>query len=373
MHKQTHETTAKGWLSLPIIATVSRLLCRELTLQVEYLHAENRILRSKVKNRVIFTESERRTLVDAAIAMGMDLMRKVVTIVKPETILVWQRKLEQQKWDYSDRKTRKPGRPRVGDDIEALVCRMARENGWGYARVQGELKKLGIEMAKSTVANILRRNALTLSPKGKGLTWREFLSRHANVFLCADFFTKEIWTPRGLTTAFVFFAIHLRTRKVVLARATLSPNGNWLKQQIRHIIWECEDQGLRPRFFLRDNDACYPHDLAALLKASGVEEVRNPLHAPDCNAHAERFVLSIKSECLDHLLVCGMSRLQYALDEYVMFYNSHRPHQGIDNRVPASLGKTRQPCRCDLSSKVCGRILRQEFIGGLLKSYQRVA
>ena len=124
-----------NWSSLPVIATVVRLLCRELTLQNEYLLAENKILKSKIKGRIRFTDDDRRSLVDAALAMGRKLMQEVVSIVKPETILAWQRRLEKQKWDYSARRKQGPGRPKTPADIEAIVCRMARENVWGYKRV----------------------------------------------------------------------------------------------------------------------------------------------------------------------------------------------------------------------------------------------
>jgi len=230
MENISSEKVGNKWLGIPIIATITRLLCRELTLQNEYLKCENRILKSKLKKRISFTDEERRTLVDTALAMGKDLMKDIVTIVKPETILAWQRRLERQKWDYSDRRKRNPGRPRIPANIEEIVCKMARENTWGYKRIQGELKKLGIEISNTSVANILRRNDLPPSPERKGLTWRDFLARHEEVFLCADLFTKEVWTLKGLRTAFVFFVIHLQTRKVLLSQATFSPNSNWLKQ-----------------------------------------------------------------------------------------------------------------------------------------------
>jgi len=143
---------------LPLIATIARLLCRELTLQNEYLRQENKIVKSKVKGRIRFDDDERRSLVDAALAMGRKLMRQVVTIVKPDTILKWQRRLEREKWDYSERR-RGPGRPRKPGEIEALVCRLARENIWGYRRIEGELAKLGVTISESCVADILRRNA----------------------------------------------------------------------------------------------------------------------------------------------------------------------------------------------------------------------
>ncbi len=262
------ENPSNKWLSVPIIATITRLLCRELTLQNEYFRLENKILKSKMKKRIVFTDDERRALVESAMAMGKDLMEKVVSIVQPKTILAWQNKLERQKWDYSDRRKKNPGRPRISLDIEALVCQMARENEWGYARIQGELEKLDITISKSSVANILRRNGLPPSPERKGLSWREFLARHEDVFLCADMYQKEVWTFRGLTTAYVFFVIHLQTRKVLLARATYSPANQWFRQQIRHVMWVCEDQGIAPRFFLRDNDQLYPKDMDTILGSS---------------------------------------------------------------------------------------------------------
>ena len=285
MENTENKATANKWLNVPIIATITRLLCRELTLQNEYLRQENKIYKSKIKKRIVFTDDERRILVESAMAMGRDLMKQVVAIVKPKTILAWQRRLEKQKWDYSDRRKNNPGRPRIAENIERIVCRMARENEWGYDRIQGELKKLDIGISKSSVANILRRNGLPPSPERKGLSWREFLARHASVFLCADMFQKEVWTFRGLTTAYVFFVIHLQTRQVVLSRATFSPTNQWLKQQTRHVLWACEDQNIEPRFFLRDNDQLYPEGMDAILKSSGVDTIKTPFGAPNANEY----------------------------------------------------------------------------------------
>ena len=359
------------WLSVPLIATITRLLCRELTLQNEYLSRENKIYKSKIEKRINFTDDERRILVDAALAMGRDLMEQVVTIVQPKTILAWQKKLENEKWDYSDRRRNNPGRPRIALDIEAIVCKMARENEWGYARIQGELKKLDITISKSSVANILRRNGLPPSPERKGLSWREFLARHSDVFLCADMYQKEVWTFRGLTTAFVFFVIHLQTRKVILARATLSPTNQWLKQQTRHVMWACEDQGIAPRFFLRDNDQLYPDDMDTVL-GSSVDIVKIPFRAPNANSHAERYVLSCKRECLNHLVVFGLNRLQYVVDCYSSYYNECRPHQGIGNKIPAEYDRNEKRRGGTVPFKA-RNVVRKDFLGGLLKSYSRNA
>ncbi len=374
MKNTSNQELGNKWLNVPVIATITRLLCRELTLQNEYLHQENKILKSKIKKRIVFTDDERRRLVEAALAMGKDLMEQVVTIVTPKTILAWQRRLENEKWDYSDRRKKNPGRPRVAQDIEQIVCRMARENEWGYSRIQGELKKLDIIISKSSVANILRRNGLPPSPEREGLSWREFLDRHKELFLCSDMFRKEVWTFRGLTTAFVFFVIHLQTRKVILTRATFSPTNQWLKQQIRHILWECEDYGIKPRFFLRDNDILYPADMDTILKASGIDTVKTPFQAPNANAYAERYVLSCKRECLNHLLIFGLNRLQHVVDSYTSYFNEHRPHQGIGNRIPAEYNLTEKRQVGSMPLNIVARdVVRKDFLGGLLKSYYRKA
>jgi len=372
MGNSENKATANKWLNVPIISTITRLLCSELTLQNEYLRNENKILKSKIKKRIIFTNDERRTLVESAMAMGRDLMEQVVTIVKPKTILAWQKRLENEKWDYSDRRKNNPGRPQISLDIEQLICRMARENEWGYTRIQGELKKLDIAISKSSVANVLRRNGLPPSPERKGLSWREFLSRHAPLFLCADMFQKEVWTFRGLTTAYVFFVIHLQSRKVLLSRATFSPTNQWLKQQIRHVLWACEDQGIKPRFFLRDNDMLYPDEMDVILESSGVDTIKTPFQAPNANAHSERYVLNCKKECLNHLLIFGLSRLQYVVDCYTMVFNEHRPHQGINNRTPSEFNMNRKR-QGDNVLFTARNIVRKDFLGGLLKSYRKAA
>jgi len=157
---------------------------------------------------------------------------------------------------------------------------------------------------------------------------------------------------------------------VILAKATFSPNSVWIKQQLRHTIWECEEQGLQVRFFLRDNDSCYSKDCDILLKSADIKTVRTPLQAPNANSHAERFVLSIKRECLNYLLVFGINRLERIVDEYVAYFNKHRPHQGIGNKIPDEYKK-----QAKLTGQVQSnnQIIREELLGGLLKSYQRAA
>jgi putative transposase len=272
------------WVGLPVIATVARLLSRELTLQNEYLRLENRILKEKVTGRIRFTDDERRSLAEAALAVGRSRTKKVVGIVKSETILAWQRRLEPRKWDYNVRRRRGPGRPRTPGELEALVCRLARENSWGYQRIRGELLKLGVTRSKGCIADILRRNGLPPSPQRKGLTWQQFLSRHAGVLLCADLNTKEVWTFCGLRTAYVLFVLHLGTRRIVLAEATFCPHGRWMGQMARNLLMACDDCAVAPRFVVHDRDKLLAWDFDAVLTAAQAKVVKTPFRAPDATA-----------------------------------------------------------------------------------------
>ncbi len=362
------------WAGLPVIATVARLLCRELTLQNEYLRLENRILKGKIPGRLRFTKEERRSLAKAALAIGRSLMQDVVSIVKPETILAWQRRLERQKWDCSSRRTRGPGRRRTPSDIETLVCRLARENGWGYQRIRGELLKLGITRSKSCIADILRRSGLPPSPQRAGLTWQQFLSRHAEVMLCADLFTKEVWTLSGLRTAYVLFVLHLGTRRIVLAETTFCPHGQWMRQMARNLLMTCEDVAVVPRFVLHDRDKLLAWDFDTVLAAAEAKIVKTPFRAPDANAHAERWVRSVTGECLDHLVLVGMNSLRRALRVYVSFFNGHRPHQGIADRIPErrATGEMSRDCAGAMTDGDLA-VECEQFLGGLLNSYYRKA
>ena len=338
------------------------------------MRQENRILKGKVPGRLRFTDEERRSLVQAAVAMGRSLMKEVVSIVRPETILAWQRHLERKKWDSRARRTTKPGRPRTPDDIEALVCRLARENTWGYQRIRGELLKLGLIRSKGCIANILRRHGLPPSPQRGGLTWRQFLSRHADVLLCADLFTQEVWTCCGLRTAYVLFVLHLRTRRIVLAEATFCPTGLWMGQMARNLLMVCEDLGVAPRYVVHDRDKLLAWDFDPVLAAAEVKVVKTPFRAPDANAHAERWVRSAKEECLDHFILLGMSSLQRALRVYRDFFNGHRPHQGIEHQIPERQadGAVLLDHAQDLRDRG-PRVGREQFLGGLLNSYYRKA
>ena len=191
---------------------------------IDYLREENHVLREQLGGRRLrLNDDQRRRLAAKAKGLGRKLLAEVATIVTPETLLAWHRKLIAQKYDGSGK--RGPGRPRAADEIEALVIRMAEENrDWGYRRIQGALSNLGHEIARSTIADILQRRGIEPAPERKRkTTWKEFLSRHWELIVAADFFTVEVWTRRGLQRFVVLFFIELSTRRVEIAGETRTP------------------------------------------------------------------------------------------------------------------------------------------------------
>jgi hypothetical protein len=205
-------------------------------LAIDYLREENRILREQLGGRRLrFTDGQRRRLAAKAKGLGRKLLAEFATIVTPETLLAWHRQLIAHKYDGSGQ--RGPGRPRTLGEIEALVKRMAEENrDWGYRRIQGALSNLGHEIARSTIAQILQRHGIEPAPERKRkTTWKEFLTRHWDMIVAADFFTVEVWTRRGLQRFLVLFFIDLSTRQVEIAGIAQVANGLWMSQIARNL------------------------------------------------------------------------------------------------------------------------------------------
>jgi transposase InsO family protein len=291
-------------------------------------------------------------------------LAEVATIVKPETILAWHRTLVAQKFDRSQqRKT--PGRPTIDQELEALVVRMARENrSWGYDRIVGALANLGHRVSDQTVGNILKRHGIPPEPERQTTTtWKEFIRTHMDVLVATDFFTAEVWTLGGLVTYYVLFFIHLESRKVHMAGVTPHPNEQWMMQIARNVTME-EWGVLGPgHYLIHDRDGKYCPAFQQIIGAAGVTRVPLPARSPNLNAYAERWVRSVKEECLSRLILFGEVSLRHALTQYVVHFHHERNHQGKGNVLlfPAvSPDTVRQgPMQC------------RERLGGLLKYYTR--
>src|SRR5215470_2081717 len=332
---------------------------------IDYLREENRVLRQLLGGRRLrFTDDQRRRLAARAKGLGRRALSQIATIVTPGTLLAWHRKLIARKYDGSA--SRGPGRPRTKDDIESLVMQMAVENrAWGYTRIVGALLNLGHNLARGTVANILKRNGIEPAPeRSRKTTWKEFLAQHWEMIVAADFFTTEVWTAKGLQRFLVLFFIELSSRRVEIGGISAAANELWKSQIARNLTDSVEGLLTGKRYLIHDRDPLFTDEFLRTLKDAGVESVKLPPRSPNLNAHAERFVRSIKESCLERLILFGESSLRTAVQNFVTHYHIERNHQGLGNRLiypeAAAVG-------------TAGIIQRRERVGGMLNYYYRAA
>jgi putative transposase len=332
---------------------------------IAYLQEETRILRARLGDQSIrFTDSERSRLAIRAKTLGRQLLGELQTLVTPDTLLRWHRELVIRKWNYAQR--RGPGRPRLVNDIAALILRMAQDNPtWGYTRIQGALANLGHEVGRGTVANVLKAHGLEPAPeRSKHPSWAMFLKAHWECLAASDFFTVEVWTLTGLVTYYVLFVIEVATRSVQIAGVTTNPNTAWMMQTARNLTDVVDGFLLGKRYLILDRDTKYSDAFRSILVREGVKVIRLPPHSPDLNAYAERFVRSIKEECLNRLIFFGQASLRHAVREYMAHYHRERNHQGVGNRVLKPIPQTPQPR---------GGVERRQRLGGMLTYYYREA
>jgi putative transposase len=281
-----------------------------------FLREENRVLKAQLgRRRLRLDDDQRRRLAVLGQRLGRALLHEVATLVTPDTILRWHRELIARKWTYA---RQRPGRPGVLRDIRRLVVRMATDNPrWGYTRIQGALKNLGHQVARSTIATILQAEGIP--PSGERPTpWRTFLGAHWPALVAADFFTTEVWTARGLVTLYTLVVIELQSRRVQVIGATRYPNEAFVLRAMRHLTDGTESVLGHGRVLICDRDPKWSRGVVTFLEREGVRVIRTPARAPNCNAYAERFVRSIKEECLDRVIVIGERRLRRALADFVV-------------------------------------------------------
>jgi len=331
--------------------------------QISYLKAENAVLRSRVPKNVQTTPAERALLVRLGAPLG-SAIQELLSLVHYKTFQRWVR---DEAKPLSEKTKRPPGRPPVPQNVEELILRFAKENGWGYARIQGELKKLGIIVAANTIKKILIKNGFHPSPNRTKGDWDRFIKRHMDTLWACDFFTKDVWTGFGKVTYYVLFFIHVGTRRVRVAGMTVQPNGAWVEQQARNLVYDLAERGETASYLIRDGDTKFTQKFDEIFKSEGIKVKKLPYRSPNLNAFAERFVQSIKQECLDHFLVFGESHLEHLIREYERHYNTVRPHQGLGNAtIPAPPPPTEvplDPCEIECDSR----------LGGVLRHYYRIA
>jgi putative transposase len=280
--------------------------------------------------------------------------------VSPRTLLRWHARLVARRWTY---RRRQPGRPPTSQPIRALIVRMARENPtWGYRRIQGELIGLGHPVAAATVWKILTSAGIDPAPLRSGPTWRKFLTMQAHAIVAVDFAHVDTVFLRRL---YILVVIEHSTRRVHIAGITAHPTGAWVTQQARNLLINLGDHATQFRFLIRDRDSKFTTAFDAVFAGADTRIIRAPVRAPRANAITERWIGTLRRECLDHLLITGPRHLAAMLREYVDHYNTHRPHRSLHQRPPA--GHTPPP------SGTTVRPLRRDRIGGLIHEYVQVA
>jgi putative transposase len=324
------------------------------------LVAENALLRKPLiilhrqVKRPACTKTDRMLLV--LLARAVRTWKQALFIVQPETLLRWHRQGFQLYWKYKSRST--VSKPKIAAEIVALIKEMARDNRlWGAERIRGELLKLGIHVCKRTIQKYMRH---ARSPRRGGQNWATFLQNHAKDIWTCDFLQVTDLFFRSL---YAFFIIDMHSRRVIHVGVTRSPTDAWTAQQLR----EATPYGQSPNYLIRDRDGKFGSCFARVAATSGIEILKTPYHAPRANAISERFLLSVRRECLDHLLIFQEKQLHRVLQAYVQYFNRDRPHQGIKQQIPAQYGEL-VPTDHD-----AGKILSFPVLGGLYHAYRRSA
>jgi putative transposase len=331
----------------------------EAGLEIVVLRHQLAILRRQVK-RPVYRRTDRAFLAAASRLLPRRMWHSFM--VRPETLLRWHRELVARKWT---RPHRRAGRPAIDPKTRNLVLRLARENPrWGYRRIQGELLSLGIRLSATSIATTLRRAGLSPAPRS-GPTWAQFLRSQAAGILACDFLTVETLL---LKTYYVLFFIELKTRTVHIAGVTTNPDSAWVTQQARNVSGDLRGLGVVPRFLIHDRDTKFTASFDAVFEADGARIVSTPIRAPNANAHAERWVGTVRAECLDWILVRGRRHLGGVLHEYVTHYNDHRPHRAMGLLPPDD-----RQGRPHLEARRPSAIRRRPILGGLINEYGAAA
>src|SRR5450432_166640 len=359
------------FMVMQVISTLVELVrlgCQfesEKALEILLLRRQLAIYKRRQVQALRLSRSEKLTLVVLAMKLKVKTGRTikalggVIRIVKPTTLFGWHQQLVRLKWTYRQRNS--GGRPRTDREIEQLVVRLAHENDWGIERIEGEVKKLGYTISHETVGNILRRHDIPPAPERKtSPSWHHLMTHYQEQLLACDFLTVE---TLFLQTIYVLVFIEIGSRRVHFAGCTANPNSAWVTQQARQIMWELTDREPNIRFLIRDNDKKFTTGFDAVFGSEGIDVIPTPIRAPNANAFMERWIRSARDECLDKLLIINQTHLRHVMRDYVVFFNTARPHQGLDQQIPV----LKASCQGN------GSVRCRNVLGGIIHDYYRTA
>jgi putative transposase len=357
-----------GWslayLGLCRLLQLIVLLCRSersKELEILLLRHELAILRRQPRRAPVRPVDR---AIFAALAQALPRSARSGLSVSPSTLLRWHRQLVSRRWTYPQRT---PGRPPLDRRVQALVVQLARENpSWGYRRIVGELRGLGLSISATSVRTILIRHGLPPAPQRDELSWRNFLRQQAATTLACDFFTVETaWLKR----IYVLFFISLERRRIEFVACTPNPTGAWTAQQARNLLMTIDDRQQPLRLLIHDRDSKFGGGFDSVFQSEGIAVIRTPVQAPNANAHAERWVGSVRRECLDRLLIFSRRQLEHVLRVYARHYNRHRPHRSLAFRPPEQTDRSPTPLR----APPYPQLDRRDLLGGLIHEYEYAA
>jgi len=333
----------------------------QLRRYIQFLREENAILRARIPGEIHTRPAERERLLKFGLPLGRAI-EELITIVSAFTFYRWRREASRGK----SRKPRSHGKSQV---LRDLAVKIARDTGFGYTKILGELRRLGISrICRQTVKNILKEEKIEPSPKRSKGTWDQFLTSHSETLWACDFFTKRAITARGIVDLYVLVFMHLETREVICTKSTRQPNSPWVTEQARMFVEQTQSRAHRPSHLVHDRDTKFSAEFREAMKVAGVECKKLPVRSPNLNARVERFVPTIKQEVLDSFIVLGRGHLDYLVRVFQGHYNKSRPHSHRGHKPPCDQAEVPEWATINLEEVVC----RTE-LGGVINSMHRRA
>ncbi len=353
----------KSKLFHPLLHLIASATDNELAKYVEYLKQENKILRKRLPKQIHTTSEERRTLLKYGKIIGKAI-EELVSIVSPATFCRW---LREEKGGKQTSKKKKGGQ-RKPKEIRDLVIKIAKTTGFGYTRIIGELRKLGIKkISRQTVRNILKEEEIVPGPDRTSDSWTEFLKRHEETLWGCDFFSVKSLTKKGLRDLYVLAFINLQSREVIVTKSTLHPDSAWVCEQTNWFAEQTKDREKKPDIIIHDRDTKFSKKFTETAKNAGFRTNPLPKASPNLNGRCERFIETIKLECLSKFIIFGERHLNYLVSEFCDYYNHHRSHSCRDNLPPLSTEPE------EIETLKLEQVYVASHVGGLVKSFERKA
>ena len=348
----------------PLLVLIASATNSELAKYVEYLKYETKILRSRLPRQIHTSTDERKTLLKFGKAVGKAI-NELITIVSPATFSRW---LREEAPGNKRKPTKKKGGQRKPKELRELVLAVASETSFGLTRIVGEFRKLGIKkISRTTVRNILKEEGIKPGPDRTSDSWTEFLKRHGETLWACDFFSVKSVTAKGLRDLYVMVFLCVETREAIVTESTEHPNSAWVCRQTKAFIEHTKSRPAKPAILLHDRDVKFTARFTKTLEKAGVKTNPLPITSPNLNGRAEKFIGTIKAECLSKFIVFGRRHLNYLVSSFTDYYNHHRAHASRDHLPPIY---EKPP---EIPSLSVNQVTARSHLGGLIKSFERKA